>query len=43
MALESEIKELNRMLCNNCKQKSYEDCKGCRVYQLVNKILVEYA
>lgn len=42
MALESEIKELNRLLCNNCKQKSYEDCRGCRVYQLINKILIEY-
>lgn len=25
MALESEIKELNRMLYSNCKQRSYED------------------
>lgn len=38
MNMHTEIKELSRMICNQCEEKEYEKCKGCRVYQLVNKI-----
>lgn len=34
-----EVKELNRMICNQCDEKEYEKCKCCRVYQLVNRIV----
>jgi hypothetical protein len=33
-----EIKELSRIICNNCEEKEYEKCRGCRIYQLVNRI-----
>jgi hypothetical protein len=33
-----EIKELNRIICNECEEKEYEKCKICKIYQLVNKI-----
>jgi hypothetical protein len=34
----TEIKELNRIICNQCDEKNYEKCRTCKVYQLVNKI-----
>jgi len=34
----SEIKELSRLICNQCDEREYEKCKSCKVYQLVNKI-----
>lgn len=33
-----EIKELSRMICNQCDEREYEKCKYCKVYQLINKI-----
>lgn len=38
--MDSEIRELNRIMCKTCDEKDYEKCKGCRVYQLINKIAV---
>ena len=38
MNMHSEIKELNRIICNECDEKEYEKCKICKIYQLVNKI-----
>ncbi|MGQ9640650.1 MAG: hypothetical protein ACUVUF_00810 [Candidatus Bathycorpusculaceae bacterium] len=37
-SLNSEIKELNRIICKQCDEKDYEKCKSCRIYQLINKI-----
>jgi hypothetical protein len=34
----TEIKELSRIICNDCEEKEYEKCRDCRVYQLLNKI-----
>ncbi|MBX5320382.1 MAG: hypothetical protein QHH12_04660 [Candidatus Bathyarchaeota archaeon] len=39
--MNSEIKELNRIICRQCDEKDYEKCKSCRVYQLVNKIMAQ--
>jgi hypothetical protein len=39
--MSTEIKELNRMICNQCEEKDYEKCKACKVYQLVNKIATQ--
>jgi hypothetical protein len=36
--LNSDIRELNRMICNQCEEREYEKCKLCKVYQLVNRI-----
>ena len=36
--MNSEIKELNRMICRECDEKDYETCRNCKVYQLINKI-----
>jgi len=36
--MHSEIKELDCMICNQCDEKEYEKCKGCRIYMLVNRI-----
>ncbi len=36
--MQGEIKELNRIICNQCEEKEYEKCKICRIYRLVNKI-----
>jgi hypothetical protein len=36
--MNSEIKELNRIVCKQCDEKDYEKCKNCRIYQLINKI-----
>ena len=33
-----EIKELSRIVCNNCDEKEYEKCRVCRIYLLVNRI-----
>jgi hypothetical protein len=38
LLMNSEIRELNRMICNQCDEKEYEKCKGCKVYRLVNRI-----
>ncbi len=38
MLMDSEIKELNRMICNQCEEKEYEKCQACKIYMLVNKI-----
>lgn len=38
MNMHLEIKELNRIICNECEEKEYEKCKICKIYQLVNKI-----
>jgi len=37
-SMNSEIKELNRIICKQCDEKDYEKCKSCRIYQLINKI-----
>ena len=36
--MNAEIKELNRLVCKNCNVKNYNECKECRIYQLVNKL-----
>ncbi len=36
--MSSEIKELNRIICKECREKDYERCRNCKVYKLVNKI-----
>jgi len=36
--MNAELKELNRLLCKNCDKTKYEDCKRCRVYQLINSL-----
>jgi len=36
--MNSEIKELNRMICKECDEKDYEKCRNCKVYHLINKI-----
>jgi len=36
--MNSEVKELNRMMCKKCEAKDYTECRECRVYQLINKI-----
>jgi len=36
-----EIKELNRMICRDCNVKGYDECKNCRIYQLINKIATQ--
>jgi hypothetical protein len=33
-----EVKELSRIICNQCKEKEYDKCRVCRIYQLVNRI-----
>jgi hypothetical protein len=40
-AMNSEIRELNRMICNQCDEKEYEKCKFCKVYLLINRIAVQ--
>ena len=37
----TEIKKLNRIICNQCEEKEYEKCRTCKVYQLVNKIATQ--
>jgi hypothetical protein len=37
--MNSELRELNRVICNRCDQKDYEKCRACRIYQLVNRIV----
>ncbi|MGQ9507201.1 MAG: hypothetical protein ACUVTB_05010 [Candidatus Bathycorpusculaceae bacterium] len=41
IAMNSEIKELNRIICKQCDEKDYEKCKSCKVYQLINKIATQ--
>ncbi|MEM2971758.1 MAG: hypothetical protein QW270_04975 [Candidatus Bathyarchaeia archaeon] len=41
MTANSEIKELNRLICKQCNEKEYEKCKNCKVYQLINKIATQ--
>lgn len=40
-SMQTEIKELNRLICNQCEEKEYEKCQGCRIYRLVNKIAAQ--
>lgn len=37
--MNSEIKELNKLLCKHCEEKEYEKCHSCKVYQLVNSMM----
>ncbi|MEM3565746.1 MAG: hypothetical protein QXK18_02605 [Candidatus Bathyarchaeia archaeon] len=39
--MNSEIKELNRIICRQCDEKEYDKCKNCKVYQLVNKLVAQ--
>jgi len=32
--MNSEIKELNRIICKQCDEKDYEKCRNCKVYHL---------
>jgi len=34
-----EVKELNKLLCENCVERNYENCKSCKVYILVNSLV----
>jgi hypothetical protein len=36
--MNSEVRELNRVICNRCDEKEYEKCRSCRIYLLVNRI-----
>ncbi|MDI6905218.1 MAG: hypothetical protein QMD13_07010 [Candidatus Bathyarchaeia archaeon] len=36
--MNTEIKELNRIICKECDEKAYEKCKNCRIYKLINRI-----
>ena len=36
--MHAEIKELSRIICNQCEEKEYEKCKACKIYHLVNRI-----
>ena len=36
--MNSEVKELNRMICRTCTVKDYGECTQCRIYELINKI-----
>jgi hypothetical protein len=36
--MSTEIKELNRILCKQCVEKEYENCRTCKIYKLINKI-----
>jgi len=39
--MNNEVKELSRIICNQCVEKEYEKCRSCRIYLLVNKIACE--
>jgi hypothetical protein len=39
--MNSEIKELNRIICKRCVEKDYEKCRDCKVYKLINKIATQ--
>ncbi|MGB9756212.1 MAG: hypothetical protein ACPLVJ_00300 [Candidatus Bathyarchaeales archaeon] len=41
IAMNSELKELNRIICKQCDEKDYEKCKNCKIYQLINKIAMQ--
>ncbi len=36
--MKQEIIELNKLLCKNCNETEYENCRECKVYQLVNTL-----
>ena len=36
--MNSEIRELNRIVCSQCVEKEYEKCRSCRIYLLINSI-----
>jgi len=36
--MNSDVKELNKLLCRNCNETDYRKCQTCKVYQLVNSI-----
>jgi hypothetical protein len=36
--MQPEIKELNRIICNQCMEKEYEKCTNCKIYKLMNSI-----
>lgn len=37
--MNNEVKELNKLLCDNCVERDYEKCKSCKVYILVNSLI----
>jgi len=37
--MNNEVKELNKLLCENCVERNYENCKSCKVYILVNSLV----
>jgi hypothetical protein len=39
--LNSEAKELSRIICSRCRQKAYEECRKCKIYLLINRIASE--
>ena len=39
--MDSEVRELNRIICSRCDEKEYDKCKGCRIYLLINRIATE--
>jgi hypothetical protein len=36
--MNSEVKELNKLLCKTCNEKNYEKCQSCKVYLLINSL-----
>jgi hypothetical protein len=40
-AMNSELRELNRIICNQCDGKEYEKCRFCKVYLLVSRIAAQ--
>jgi len=39
--MNSEIRELNRIIYNQCDEKEYEKCKCWKVYLLINRIAAQ--
>lgn len=39
--MDSEIRELNRIVCGNCEEREYEKCRFCKIYLLINKIAAQ--
>jgi len=39
LVMNSEIIEINKMLCKGCKETKYEKCQECRVYKLINSLI----
>jgi len=34
----SDVKELSKVICQNCDEIDYNKCKSCKLHQLINSI-----